>query len=385
MRHVPVRRFAATLAIVLLAALSIGTIELALHLAGFPSPAVSGWRSTLKPLEGNQLGFRGRPIKYESDDTVILLVGDSQVEASACCAFGWMPERRLEHYLATKYGKKVKVFTLGASGYGNDQELLAIREYFQKFRADMLILWQTPSNDIWNNIFPTHMPANGTRKPTFILSDGTLQWPDERIGGQLPIPSFRLGALARARMAPAEPDSDWEDWLPASYQPLNVSGGQANQKWENLRKQGLLKDENLLSEKSHLAIYFSPRSQRMQYGLDLTRSLLRLMSEEASAHHAVFALFRPMYDDAALVSQEDDIYEFSGRYYRASRRQREENMEYVNAGFRQFAVPIYLEDQRVGPWDAHLNEHATDQAMEGLAAQVAPLIADKKTSPQLLQ
>jgi hypothetical protein len=33
--------------------------------------------------EANQLGFRGRKIEYDDEDYVVLLVGDSQVEAAA--------------------------------------------------------------------------------------------------------------------------------------------------------------------------------------------------------------------------------------------------------------------------------------------------------------
>src|SRR5262245_11519122 len=84
-----------------------------------PPTNVSGWKSFVSKFEKNQLGFRGHRIEYASDDFVIVLLGDSMVQAQAC-AYGWMPERRLEHHLKN-LGKKVRVFTVAAQGYGQDQ------------------------------------------------------------------------------------------------------------------------------------------------------------------------------------------------------------------------------------------------------------------------
>lgn len=73
-------------------------------------PVTSGWRGFAKSWETNQLGYRGRPIEYSNQDYVVLLLGDSQVEALQC-AFAYMPESRLEYYLNSK-GKRVKVFSV---------------------------------------------------------------------------------------------------------------------------------------------------------------------------------------------------------------------------------------------------------------------------------
>src|SRR5205807_8778367 len=146
-----------------------------------PRPAISGWKAVdASAKERNQLGFRGQQIQYADDDFVIVMLGDSQVEAKAC-AYEWMPERRLQFYLAES-NRRVKVFSVGASGYGQDQQLLALREYFDKFKANLVLLWETPVNDVWNNVFPSSMPAAGTPKPTFWLENGQLRGPSEQIG-----------------------------------------------------------------------------------------------------------------------------------------------------------------------------------------------------------
>src|SRR5688572_4684118 len=148
-------RFTLFRALLVAVSLFVGLLiaEVALRVLNTPNPATSGWRAQLTVKEQNQLGFRGQSIEYAEDDFVIVMIGDSYVEAQSC-AYEWMPERRLQSYL-NALGKRVKVFSVGASGYGQDQELLGLRDYFKQFRADMVILWETPINDIWNNVFPT--------------------------------------------------------------------------------------------------------------------------------------------------------------------------------------------------------------------------------------
>jgi len=59
------------------------------------------------PEETNQLGFRGRAISYDGDTNVVLLVGDSQVEA-ATSRFEEIPEVILERSLKSVTAEKIK-------------------------------------------------------------------------------------------------------------------------------------------------------------------------------------------------------------------------------------------------------------------------------------
>ena len=61
--------------------LAIGTViacvlvaETALRIIGRPTPAVSGWRFSGRASEANQLGFRGQPIRYGSDDFAVVML-----------------------------------------------------------------------------------------------------------------------------------------------------------------------------------------------------------------------------------------------------------------------------------------------------------------------
>jgi len=101
-----------------------------------------GWKYHGDDLHVNQIGYRGQQILYSDNDIVVVLLGDSQVEARACL-FDSLPEQLLQKHL-NKIDPRYKVFSLGSLGYGNDQELLALQEYFLAFRADKVMVNKFP-------------------------------------------------------------------------------------------------------------------------------------------------------------------------------------------------------------------------------------------------
>ena len=146
------------------------------------------------------------------------------------CAFEWMPERRLQHYLSDKVRKgsgKVNVFTIGTEGYGQDQQLLVLQEFYRSHRADMVVLWQTPDNDVWNNMFPTHWPANGWPKPTFRLINNELNGPTENMGDPVKPTNFKLLALLDRVVPIFDRDGDWEKHLPSRTHRSRIIKGQS--------------------------------------------------------------------------------------------------------------------------------------------------------------
>jgi hypothetical protein len=339
--------------------------ELALHVLDRPKPVFSGWR-VLAParmrMQLNQIGYRGQPIAYTRDDFVILLVGDSHVHAGGC-AYDWMPERRLEAHLAG--GRRVRVFSLGGEGYGQDQELLAMRDYYRRHRADLVAVWETPGNDIWNNIFPTGDPNGLYPKPTFRLDRGVLRGPSSQIGDRLSSP-VRLFALYDKLFYSA--DRDWERYLPPPYEPLRGYRGPVNHTWETMAREqtGSIPLDNMATEKSHEAIFLTPRSPRSQYGIDLTHTLLAEMATVARTHGSGFVTF--WVDIPTMETPEPEaVYALDGLLYRVSNRQRLANMADVNRGFDNIILPLRSRDWRVSPIDLHLNDHAVDDVMRDLA------------------
>ena len=165
--------------------------EVALRSRVLTKPRLAGWRSAERGVKADELndsGFRGRRFEYAGDDSVVVLIGDSHVEATAC-SFERIPERRLESHLRG-LGKKVRVASLGSGGYGQDQQLLALREYFTKHRADLVLVWFNIGNDLFDNLFPTQFPTNGWPKPTFSLRSGRLEGPNWAMGENVIHPEY---------------------------------------------------------------------------------------------------------------------------------------------------------------------------------------------------
>lgn len=332
--------------------------------------AVCGWRSRCTALEQNELGFRGHPIRYGQDDCVVVLLGDSLVESYAC-GYGWMPERRLEAHLRRRLpSRSFRVVSLGAGGYGQDQQWLALREYGERHRANLVVLWQTFENDVWNNVFPTHMPRNGTPKPTFRLVAGALAGPNHAPGAVLQVRSCvrLLDPVFNAWLGGRRLDDDWERLLPPPYQPRDIYDGPVCTNWQHRWDLDSLnmRNEDMGREKTHFSVYLSPRSPRLQYGLDLTRALLSAIEQETRRLGADFVILDAAAPDGLVDG--DQVYVLQGRYYRASQAARDLNQRYVNAGFTTLRVPVTVTDYRMGPENGHLNEHAVDQVMDDLAA-----------------
>lgn len=403
---------AITLALTLMVCLAMA--EFALRHLNRPYHFKSGWRAHgVDPQELNELRFRGHTLeraklnsgerqesngnagvapqvsgaaRQDSSDAlasqdsvtarqdssnvlppVIVLLGDSFAEALAC-SYDWMPESRLEHHLRSR-GHNVHVVTLGTGGYGQDQELLALREYFELHRADLILHWETPDNDAWNNLFPTHWPANGFPKPTFWLEGEELRGPSELPGTDV-TPRWKLVALAHKFFLPTRDDL-WERRLPASYIPLEGTFPKADSSWQTRWDQdlGQMQWENLVTEKTHFAVHLTPRSPRFTEAIRLTNRLLREIERTADEHGAAFLAFRHVTSDETSAPA-DVVHRLNGRFYRTSREQFAQNVRDMNAGLPYFEMPVTVENWRVGPSDAHLNEHAVDQVMQLLAARV---------------
>jgi hypothetical protein len=337
---------------------------LALQVAYVPPRLVAGWKSTVQASELNELGYRGVRIDYSDSDCVIVLLGDSHVEAKAL-RLEAMPARRLESHLSSQ-GRRVKVIAVGTGGYGQDQQLLALQEYFLKYRADLVVLWQEPRNDLWNNVFRTHM-YNRNPKPTFWLDGKGLRGPTESMGQPLADSSIVVVALWQRVFGLPYRDQQWENKLPGAYSPLGRFDGVVNTEWQERwdTNRGLMRGENLATEKSHMAAMLTPRSPRTQYGLDLTRALLQRIQDLAASKQSKFVIFQV--DDHYFKSTEEQVYVLNGKYFRVAKQQFDENWRYVHDGFDATIIPVTVADWRVGPDDAHYNERATDQIMGDLA------------------
>ena len=295
--------------------------ELMLHIIYSPHKIASGWSWHNSPVRNlsiykndvpNELGFRGQPIKYEKDDYVVLLLGDSQVEA-ATSPSEKMPEKQLQKYLTAQMNRSVKVFTLGAAGYGQDQELIALENYYKKYRADLVLVWATPVNDFWENAFPDRRIRKfaGHIKPTFKLVNNVLQGPyfesdfvhDKYDYSELL--HLIMMSIPRLGVGPIEQNilRKWLQDLPPPHAKIS------NESCNNLQQIGdkefdvskikpeanyiLITREDFIDSRSHYSPFAVNRSPRDNYLVNITGKLYERINDTASKNHSQFRVFYP--------------------------------------------------------------------------------------------
>lgn len=359
--------------------LTLAVAEAVLRLLSLPDAPICGWKHTagVPEMELNQLGFRGRDYQYDDSDYVVLLLGDSQVEAVGC-SFEEMPERFLESALDSLLPQRVRVYSLGAPGYGQDQEYLALLHYTESFRADMVLLWETPANDIWNNLFPTHWPgtSDGWSKPTFWLEEGELRGPNYQLGDEVRASDLRIADLLMRGLGDWSFDRRWESRLPPAYSPLEDYSGEALPDWQRRwdEDSGIMRQENLATGKSHLSIYLTPRSPRMDYAVELADRLLSEIGEYLDHSGTELVVFATDNVPDSSAQVEYAVYELEGELFAVSEEQYRRNVKEMNASVRFISVPITIQRWSISPTDSHLNPEANRQVMRALADSLADLI-----------
>jgi hypothetical protein len=340
-------------------------------------PIQSGWLTLTPDDTLNELGHRGQPFNYDPSDYVVVLIGDSQVEAHSCCAVNQMPEQILADQLSSQLDRNVRVFSIGAGGYGQDQMLLQLQSYFdQGYRVDLVVHWLTLSNDVWNNVFRSHYPTDGQPKPTFWIENDTLQGPTEHIGDSVDVSVPRLVELIRRvtlpERFPENIDQQWADnYLPAPYHlddPVRYGfDGDVSDEWQQQwDKGGRFRNENFLSDKNHSSIQFVPRSPRMDYGIRLTNFLLLELQQLSQSNGADFITFfadRSGNDDTPDMT----LQSLDGRLYLLSKQQLNDNLQDLTSGISVFGIPVLAENPTVSETDGHLNYESNVQVLSELA------------------
>jgi hypothetical protein len=350
--------------------------ETILQIIDFPQQHVSGWQNCRinNPGQCNSMGFRGREISYSPDDFVVVLLGDSEVYKAAL-PFEQIPERCLERNLQD-YRKNVKVFTIADMGYGQDQQYLALKKYFEKYRADLIILMFTARNDIENNMFPT-AGKNYTIKPTFWLEDGKLRGPTERWLEPLG-PGFKLLLLWQYyfNKSPGEIRQElWENTiLPRPYQPLKKYKGKVKYSWQKEWDNNPdLAFKGIDFEMAVIGNQFTPRSELRLYGINLTRNLFFAIQKLSESNNAKFIILKEERPWELQNTSEVTVYYLNGKYYRLSIRQYQENMRDLFDGFEHYRIPLNMEKYSFSDSDLHLNQ----QAIEKLFHRISRIISEK--------
>lgn len=309
---------------------------------------------------------------YSDDDFVVILLGDSEIYAPSI-PFEKSPERRLEHYLK-KYKNNVKVFTIADMGYGQDQQYLALKKYYEKYRVDLVLLMFTARNDIEDNIFPT-AGFNNTIKPTFWLENDQLRGPSE---GWLETagPKLKLSLLWKKYIGKTIGESRLNKWekkiLPPHYQGLKHYKGDIDYSWQEMWKsnppQGFksLKHEMVGQSGNEL----TPRSELRNYGINLTRKLLSEIQQLVETNNGHFIIFKEERPWEIEDPNKEQVYFFEGKYYKLSMRQYHENVRDTLTGFEYYSIPLNLDNYTVSSKDSHLNQQAIDELFRKLSEEI---------------
>jgi hypothetical protein len=220
------------------------------------------------------------------------------------------------------------------------------------------------------------MPKDGPMKPSFWLEQGALKGPNYRLGEVARRAArTKLGVLYNRMKHPARGlDAAWAGrFLPEPYQPLTNYSGSFLTDWDPADTNNPnphLKHENLDNEKSHFAVSLSPRSRRMEYGLELTRRLLQQIAALCRRHGTRFSVLYTVFEGDQAGTEAPVVHKVGSRFYIASQAQERANREFINDGFDVLELPVQIKDWRVRPDDAHLNAAANDQVMGLLAARM---------------
>ena len=376
----------------------LGLAEAALQIVDYPPAPQAGWRWDQSPYRGdmnasdqqvNQLGLRGSKIEYSEQDFVVVLLGDSQVEAGTQTA-DKLPEAVLQRALQEKTGQQnIKVFSIASAGWGNDQQLIWLKKYVETYRADLVVNWLTPVNDYWENTFidrNTTLEA-GKLKPSFAVTEAdelvdampaTLDWKLKNLlvlaaarilrGDKYTLEQYQLYAWMKTLPSPVAEGAPKAE-CPANEIGMNSLVGAYTQ---GNRAYTLVTEENVGNGRSHFSPFLATNSPRDLYSIKLTHRILAEVEKTAKAHQAQFFLYHPYRHelDAAfreikcLKSPGGQTWAFDGSDW----------MRYLKASpLAGQLLTANIEAPHVltsGPNDWHFNEEGNRLAMQALAAKI---------------
>jgi hypothetical protein len=312
--------------VIVIIALGLGVIETALRYENWPRPLLSGWRATESGGPLNAFGWRGQPPRrHQPGEFVVVMTGEGAVECLACPrdeTLDVMLERALR-----RYNPDARVVTLGGTGYGQDQEFLALYEYFARARADLVVTWASIADDVPANTFRSGQkrPGQTVLKPSFALRGGDLLGPTEWLGQ--PIYSSKLSQLIRPWFI--DIDRNWTILLPPA------DPGAASPPDAETQSQV---DERLEQQRSAWSIWLTPRPARVNYGIELTRVLLTHMREVSTLRGARFTLLlTPAAADRQAAAPIALVH--AGHWFLADPATRDAAIAEVTDGFDTVSLP----------------------------------------------
>jgi len=111
----------------------------------------------------------------------------------------------------------------------------------------------------------------------------------------------------------------------------------------------------------------------MRYSRELTKKLLEEIKNKCSKHGSKFVSFEAIREVSA-IPEEDAVYRLNNVYYRASKKQAEESINYINQNHLHLKILV-----TVTPWETkigsdHLNTMANYQVLKDLTTELANML-----------
>jgi len=222
----------------------------------------------------------------------------------------------------------VRVVTIGSSGYGQDQEYVALHRFLDTRHADLVVNWASFADDVPANTFRLGQPRPGQLqpKPTFALRGNDSMGPTEGIGGQV----FKTKLTTLLRPMFIDLDRNWTTLLPKA-DPGAATAPPSAEIQSHV-------DANLEEQRTAWSIWLTPRPARVKYGMALTRALLRHMQDLSRLRGARFEILltpihgRP-HSDAPMALVHD------GHWFLADPATRDAAIAEISTGFDTITLP----------------------------------------------
>lgn len=306
----------------------------------------------------------------------------------------FMPERLLEAHLGqAALPRPVKVFSLASSGWGNDQQLLALERYFQTHRADVVLVWAEPGNDFWENAFPDRnvMATAGHIKPTFLFNGMGLEGPffvgDVHLSRNRVMEVLLRAWLRLTRRTKEQYVLDqWTQQLPSAARHPVDEGVARCSSYPIITQKEFLQSlltlsadrgvmlhtmEDIENSRSSFSPFIEPRSERDQYLIDITRAVLGRIKQVATDHGAMFRVIYPVRRDLTQLAKESlrCIETETGRQF-AARFELVALLKSVVEVDDLLTFPLPGDEVlSVSLDDPHLSDYGNDLAMRAMAQE----------------
>jgi hypothetical protein len=270
-----------------------------------------------------------------------------------------------------------------------------MQEYFSKHRANVVVVWMTPSNDLWENTFPDRStsPEVGRFKPTFKLEAGELRGPfyaREFHYRDSMVRHVLAHSVARILGRPRPEQALLDEWIaslppasPASRDEVDCRDTTVIEHSELFRtalatgreqRYTVGTPEDVGQGRSHFSPYTTPATPRNDYERQVTKALLQRMKEVAQRHGADFEVLFPRRVDLnaglgairCIETMEHARFGYEPDYERVLK-------DVVPSGDLIRIDVRGTEDIVVGGEDHHLNELGNAQVMSKLAREIVRL------------